>query len=66
MFDKNYILGRGGQETVHKGILEDNRVVDIKKYKVIDESQKKEYGKEMLILLLINHKNIVKLLGRFI
>ena len=29
----------------------------------IDEQQKKEFGKEMLILSQVNHKNIVKLLG---
>ncbi|THU64093.1 hypothetical protein C4D60_Mb01t22820 [Musa balbisiana] len=34
-----------------------------KKPKIIDESQKNEFGKELLILSQINHKNIVKLLG---
>jgi serine/threonine protein kinase len=29
----------------------------------LDEQQKKEFGKEMLILSQINHKNIVKILG---
>ncbi|THU64094.1 hypothetical protein C4D60_Mb01t22830 [Musa balbisiana] len=62
-YDKNRVLGRGGQGTVYKGVLEDSRVVAVKKPKIIDESQKNEFGKELLILSQINHKNIVKLLG---
>nr|CAD1843680.1 unnamed protein product [Ananas comosus var. bracteatus] len=62
-FHRNNILGHGGYGIVYKGILKDNRVVAIKKTKIIDERQKKEFGKEMLILSQINHKNIVKLLG---
>ncbi|KAJ3684528.1 hypothetical protein LUZ61_013692 [Rhynchospora tenuis] len=38
-------------------------MVAIKKCKIVNESKKKEFGKEMLILSQINHKNIVKLLG---
>ncbi|XP_038972472.1 wall-associated receptor kinase 2-like [Phoenix dactylifera] len=62
-FDKNRILGGGGHGTVYKGILNDNHAVAVKKSKVIDDHQKKEFGKEMVILSQINHKNVVKLLG---
>ncbi|XP_078150761.1 wall-associated receptor kinase 3-like [Carex rostrata] len=61
-FDSSNILGHGGQGTVYKGILRDQTVA-IKKCKIVDESRKKEFGKEMLILSQINHKNIVKILG---
>ncbi|XP_072987527.1 putative wall-associated receptor kinase-like 16 [Typha latifolia] len=62
-FDDSTILGRGGCGTVHKGTLKNNRVVAIKRSRVINDSQMKELGKEMLILSQINHKNVVKLLG---
>uniref|UniRef100_I1Q527 Protein kinase domain-containing protein n=1 Tax=Oryza glaberrima TaxID=4538 RepID=I1Q527_ORYGL len=67
-FDDGNILGRGGHATVYMGILpaaagDDGLVVAIKRCKVMDETNKKEFGKEMLILSQVNHKNIVKLLG---
>ncbi|XP_042449910.1 putative wall-associated receptor kinase-like 16 [Zingiber officinale] len=62
-FDKNRILGQGGYGTVYKGDMGDNQFVAIKQPKVINERQKKEFGKEMLILSQVNHRNIVKLLG---
>ncbi|KAF3338506.1 putative wall-associated receptor kinase-like 16 [Carex littledalei] len=61
-FGSANILGRGGQGTVYRGTLKDQTVA-IKKCKFVDESKKKEFGKEMLILSQINHKNIVKILG---
>jgi serine/threonine protein kinase len=62
-FDERNVLGNGGNGTVYKGTLKDSRTVAIKKCKLIDERQKKEFGKEMLILSQINHRNIVKLYG---
>jgi serine/threonine protein kinase len=62
-FDEQNVLGKGGNGTVYKGTLKDNRTVAVKKCKLIDERQKKEFGKEMLILSQINHRNIVKLYG---
>uniref|UniRef100_J3MYD9 Protein kinase domain-containing protein n=1 Tax=Oryza brachyantha TaxID=4533 RepID=J3MYD9_ORYBR len=63
MFNEQHILGQGGHGTVYKGILKGNMEVAVKRCMTINEQQKKEFGKEMLILSQINHKNIVKLLG---
>ncbi|XP_078166913.1 putative wall-associated receptor kinase-like 16 [Carex rostrata] len=62
-FDEKNVLGQGGNGTVYKGTLINNEVVAIKNCKTIDERQKKEFGKEILILSLINHKNIVRIIG---
>uniref|UniRef100_A0A0D9WTW6 Protein kinase domain-containing protein n=1 Tax=Leersia perrieri TaxID=77586 RepID=A0A0D9WTW6_9ORYZ len=65
-FNDSNILGHGGHGTVYKGIVPSSSgdlVVAIKRCKLMDERNKKEFGREMLILSQINHKNIVKLLG---
>ncbi|KQJ93433.1 wall-associated receptor kinase 1 [Brachypodium distachyon] len=62
-FDDARVLGRGGNGVVYRGVLVDGSTVAIKKSRVVDEKQLKEFSKEMLILSQINHRNVVKLLG---
>jgi serine/threonine protein kinase len=64
-FSEKQVLGHGGHGTVYKGILKGDVEVEVavKKCKTIDEHHKKEFGKEMVIMSQINHRNIVKLLG---
>lgn len=60
-YDKSRIIGKGGHGIVYKGIVKGN--MPVARCTLVDERQKKEFGKEMLILSQVNHKNIVKLLG---
>ncbi|CAN6221973.1 unnamed protein product [Urochloa humidicola] len=63
-FDDMNILGRGAHGIVYRGTLQDGSLVAVKRcVSLTNEQQQKEFGKEMLILSQINHKNIVKLLG---
>ncbi|XP_039686341.1 wall-associated receptor kinase-like 1 isoform X2 [Medicago truncatula] len=60
-FNKNRVLGKGGQGTVYKGMLVDGKIVAVKKFKV--EGKVEEFINEFVILSQINNRNVVKILG---
>lgn len=64
----NYVddqkLGEGGFGYVYKGVLADNTLVAVKKFKGVDKDQlNEEFQKEIGIVSQVNHRNVVKLLG---
>jgi len=62
-FDKSRELGVGGNGTVYKGILEDNKVVAVKRSRIGNVDRADEFVQEIIILSQINHRNVVRLLG---
>ncbi|CAD5189328.1 unnamed protein product [Musa acuminata subsp. malaccensis] len=62
-FADKRVIGCGGYGMVYRGILDDHRIVAIKKSKKVDERQKDEFVNEIIVLSQINHRHIVRLLG---
>ncbi|KAM7478112.1 hypothetical protein LguiA_026325 [Lonicera macranthoides] len=62
-YNKNRIIGKGGQGTVYKGMLTDGRIVAVKVSAKLDENNLEQFINEVVILSHINHRNVVKLSG---
>nr|GMD59205.1 putative wall-associated receptor kinase-like 16 [Ipomoea batatas] len=62
-YDHTRIIGQGGFGIVYRGHLLDNRIVAVKKAKMMDPTQVEQFINEVIVLSQINHRNIVKLFG---
>ncbi|KAK9071523.1 hypothetical protein SSX86_010092 [Deinandra increscens subsp. villosa] len=62
-FGEENMIGKGGFGEVFKAILDDNKVVAVKKLKVEYEGAKVGFENEILLISQIRHRNLLSLLG---
>ncbi|XP_058113250.1 putative serine/threonine-protein kinase [Magnolia sinica] len=63
-FNPDNLLGRGGFGPVYKGVLEDGRMIAVKKLALEKSRQgEEEFLTEVRMITCIHHKNLVQLLG---
>ncbi|XP_052307978.1 cysteine-rich receptor-like protein kinase 10 isoform X2 [Populus trichocarpa] len=62
-FSETNLLGQGGFGPVYKGILSDGKEVAVKRLSALSEQGKNEFTNEVLLIMKLQHKNLVKLLG---
>ncbi|KAM3701569.1 hypothetical protein ACB094_05G183000 [Castanea mollissima] len=62
-FSDSNKLGEGGFGTVYKGILSDGKQVAVKRLSGCSEQGSREFTTEVLLIMKVQHKNLVKLLG---
>ncbi|KAG7962787.1 hypothetical protein I3843_09G084100 [Carya illinoinensis] len=62
-FSDSNKLGEGGFGPVYKGILSDGKEVAVKRLSCCSEQGSEEFTNEVLPIMRLQHKNLVKLLG---
>ncbi|XP_056171978.1 cysteine-rich receptor-like protein kinase 15 isoform X1 [Syzygium oleosum] len=62
-FSDTLKLGQGGFGPVYKGILWDGREVAVKRLESWSEKGSEEFRNEVLLIMKLQHKNLVRLLG---
>ncbi|XWS63948.1 hypothetical protein CRYUN_Cryun06bG0145300 [Craigia yunnanensis] len=62
-FNPHHKLGEGGFGPVYKGKLDDGREIAVKKLSHSSNQGKKEFENEAMLLALVQHRNVVNLLG---
>ncbi|XP_041023460.1 cysteine-rich receptor-like protein kinase 10 [Juglans microcarpa x Juglans regia] len=62
-FSDSNKLGEGGFGPVYKGLLSDGKEVAVKRLSFGSEQGSEEFTNEVLLIMKLQHKNLVKLLG---
>ncbi|KAL7262992.1 hypothetical protein ACSBR1_001204 [Camellia fascicularis] len=62
-FSESNVVSQGGYRTVYIGTLANPMVVAIKRSKVVDRGQIKQFINEVIVFSQIKHPNVLKLLG---
>nr|XP_024929074.2 cysteine-rich receptor-like protein kinase 10 [Ziziphus jujuba var. spinosa] len=62
-FSDSNLLGQGGFGPVYKGTLSDGREIAVKRLSSCSEQGSEEFTNEVLLIMKLQHKNLVRLLG---
>ncbi|KAJ7946234.1 Cysteine-rich receptor-like kinase [Quillaja saponaria] len=62
-FSESNKLGQGGFGPVYKGLLSDGKEVAIKRLSICSEQGSEEFVNEVHLIMKLQHKNLVRLLG---